>query len=776
MKMRSLLCMLGALFVLPLLASAQGAATLVATPAGGVVPVSITFSTNQNSGTIFFGDGASLPVLIPACTAGATCPAGAVHQYTTAGAYTARLMQGSATVATRLVTIRTQAAPECRLVLTGTSNEYGSNILLSWGSIRATAGTIVGIGPVGSAGSVRVYPKTSGTYTGIFTGPGGTGRCAVSVTLLTTTTASGILGTPAIAFADMPTAQQPTYDSLLPSTNPNYPTASFRFDSIEGSATPTPDAPDYQTATFRIGAVGGAALPPSSDVTFRTETLNYQNIQFPTAAQTPSATFRFGDTITIPDATFRFGVPNLAVRAERADGFTVPVATFRGVPDAYKNTGTDATGQGQTQTQTQTQSSSAPGVNGLVGCNSAATCGLCAFTSLFQNIINFLIGLTVPLSALLFAWAGILYFTSVGSPERTGKAKKIFFTVAIGLIIAMGGWLGIQTLLKTVLAPGFYQDWNTIDCHQTFRPGAGGVGGGFSTVSQWLNFLPTLNLTPVVTDTAYNTAGGINTPYSAVDFSTGCRAGAALVNSQCYDAFGGVYDPVANTSTGCQSGDYLDGGQCMNSFGSTYSPYTLGNGANISSGAYGKCSPGYTYTESTEEYWCQGPGGVEDFKDVLPRTIGGSLAGTQQWTGQIEAACAQNANFSNCVQISRGIMAAESGGRTAVVSPAGAFGVMQMLPGTARQMDPGGTAGMSDAQIGQKLLNDPDYAINLGVKYAGAMNQQFGGSCELTAAAYNGGPRANNSSTTCPTQTFWQCSANRGYQETRNYVPRVCGS
>jgi len=536
----------------------------------------------------------------------------------------------------------TTAAPACSLSLSSRSVVYGNYLTLSWTSQRATAGTITGVdGTVGPIGSVRVNPGTSGTYTGVFTGPGGTGRCSVSVAVTT-------------------------------------------------------------------AATGGTTI-----------------------------------------------------------GF--PEATFRGVPEVYQNVGTDQT---PGQTQTPVQSTPEPtrgdsGVNGLVGCNGAASCNLCAFTGLFQRVINFLIGLTVPLSALLFAWAGILYFSSGANPSQTEKAKKIFFSVAIGLVIAMGGWLGIQTLLKTVLAPGYYKDWNSIDCRQA--PGSRPMSG---LVKDWLSFLPQLNPNALTQNVGYTS--GINTPDTAVDFSTGCRAGAGLVNGQCYDDFGGVYDPVFNPSTGCQSGDYLSGGgQCMGAFGNSYNPYTVSSG---SSGAYGSCASGYTYTENAEEYWCQGPGGEDDFRDVLPRTAGGSVAGTQQWISQIEAACAQNPNFGNCVQISQGIMAAESGGRTAVVSPAGAYGIMQMLPGTARQMDPSGTAGMSDSQIAQMLLNNPTYAINLGVGYAAQMNSQFGGSCELTAAAYNGGPRANNSSSTCPGQRYWQCSSNRGYQETRNYVPRVCGS
>jgi len=304
----------------------------------------------------------------------------------------------------------TTAAPTCALSLSSRSVVYGNYLTLSWTSQRATAGGITGVGAVGPTGSARVHPGTSGTYTGVFSGPGGTGRCSVSVTVTT-------------------------------------------------------------------AATGGTTI-----------------------------------------------------------GF--PEATFRGVPEVYQNMGTDQT-QGQNQTQTPAQTTgTTPKVNGLVGCSGAADCNLCAFTNLFQTVINFLIGLTVPLSALLFAWAGILYFSSGANPSQTDKAKKIFFSVAIGLIIAMGGWLGIQTLLKTVLAPGYYKDWNTIDCHQSNRPMSG-------TVSAWLSFLPQLNqnaLTPVQTFNYDGTQGAI------VQCQQGSTWSQGALN--CVNGAGEITAPAASFSAG----------------------------------------------------------------------------------------------------------------------------------------------------------------------------------------------------------------------------------
>lgn len=47
------------------------------------------------------------------------------------------------------------------------------------------------------------------------------------------------------------------------------------------------------------------------------------------------------------------------------------------------------------------------------------------------------------------------------------------------------------------------------------------------------------------------------------------------------------------------------------------------------------------------------------------------------------------------------------------------------------------------------------------------------GNLTYVIAAYNGGQGANCSSVTCPGQTWWECTGNPGYAETRNYVQKV---
>jgi soluble lytic murein transglycosylase len=70
------------------------------------------------------------------------------------------------------------------------------------------------------------------------------------------------------------------------------------------------------------------------------------------------------------------------------------------------------------------------------------------------------------------------------------------------------------------------------------------------------------------------------------------------------------------------------------------------------------------------------------------------------------------------------------------LSPAGAKGLMQLMPGTARSVASGLGLGYSPAS----LTESPDYNISLGRAYLASMLSRFGGSYVLSLAAYNAGP------------------------------------
>lgn len=118
------------------------------------------------------------------------------------------------------------------------------------------------------------------------------------------------------------------------------------------------------------------------------------------------------------------------------------------------------------------------------------------------------------------------------------------------------------------------------------------------------------------------------------------------------------------------------------------------------------------------------------------------------------------------------LMRQESAFDPAIVSPAAAVGLMQLIPSTAKSV-----AGELGVDYSESMLTSPEANLRMGAFYVKKLAGMFEGSLPLAAASYNAGPRAVSHWLEVGADheaDVWV--ARIPFDETRNYVAKVMGN
>lgn len=65
--------------------------------------------------------------------------------------------------------------------------------------------------------------------------------------------------------------------------------------------------------------------------------------------------------------------------------------------------------------------------------------------------------MAIPVSALVFAWAGFTYMTT-GVWDKKAEAKKMLLHVVWGLVFVLSAWIIVTTITRTLLSQEFRND------------------------------------------------------------------------------------------------------------------------------------------------------------------------------------------------------------------------------------------------------------------------------------------------------------------------------
>lgn len=84
-------------------------------------------------------------------------------------------------------------------------------------------------------------------------------------------------------------------------------------------------------------------------------------------------------------------------------------------------------------------------------------CGFDDLLKLVNNIINWIILISVPVAAGVFAWAGLKYMTT-SVVEQKSEAKTMITKTLIGFVAILSAWIIVTTITNALLNSDFIKE------------------------------------------------------------------------------------------------------------------------------------------------------------------------------------------------------------------------------------------------------------------------------------------------------------------------------
>lgn len=77
-------------------------------------------------------------------------------------------------------------------------------------------------------------------------------------------------------------------------------------------------------------------------------------------------------------------------------------------------------------------------------------CGFLDLIKMMNNVIDFIITLALPISAVIFAWSGFEIMTT-GIADKKSQARSRIMKVFVGLVIVLSAWIVTEFLAKALI-------------------------------------------------------------------------------------------------------------------------------------------------------------------------------------------------------------------------------------------------------------------------------------------------------------------------------------